>query len=58
MKSDMYRKDEELENLRKNIKNTKQVEVDIEIKTYKDECLRLRHVIDEFMNNKNHPVYN
>jgi hypothetical protein len=58
MKQDMYRKDEELENLRKNIKNTKQVEVDIEIKTYKDECLRLRHVIDELMNSKNHPVYN
>jgi hypothetical protein len=58
MKTEMQKKDEELENLRKNIKNTKVSEIDIEIKTYKDECLRLRHLIDDLMTNQNHPIYN
>jgi hypothetical protein len=54
----MFKKDEELENLRKNIKNTKANEIDIEIKTYKDECLRMRNMLDDMMTNQNHPIYN
>jgi hypothetical protein len=55
---EMFKKDEELENLRKNIKNTKANEIDIEIKTYKDECLRMRNMLDDMMTNQNHPIYN
>ncbi len=34
---------EEVESLRKNIKNTKIAEIEVEMKMYIDECTRLRH---------------
>jgi hypothetical protein len=39
---DIQRKDEELELFKKNIKATKLIEVDTEMKQYKDECVRMR----------------
>lgn len=41
-KFEIFKKDEELEMFKKNIKGTKIAEIEIEIKTYKDECQRLR----------------
>jgi ribosomal protein L29 len=38
----MIKKDEDLEAMKKNLKTTSKAEIDIEIKTYKDELLRLR----------------
>lgn len=49
LKSDNQRKEEELELIRKNIKNTKMMEIEIEIKNYQDECTRLRHKLEELL---------
>ena len=40
-------KEDEILQLRKNIKSTKNFELEIEIKGYKDECTRLRHLLEE-----------
>ena len=42
LKAECTKKEEDLENVRKSLKNTRQQEIDIEIKTYIDECQRLR----------------
>jgi hypothetical protein len=42
LKYDATKKDEELEILRKNIKNTRTKELEQEILAYHEECLRLR----------------
>ena len=46
---DVVKKDEELVLAKKNIKNTKFFEIDQEIKTYKEECQRLRNMIEQLM---------
>ncbi len=38
LKMECLKKEEELENVRKSLKNTRQQEIDVEIKTYIDEC--------------------
>ena len=45
-------KENDLYNLRQNIKLTKIDEVEAESKTYYSECLRLRGIIDEYFVNK------
>lgn len=58
MRLDVTKRDEELEVLRKSIKITKLQEQDTEIKTYKDECTRLRHMLEDLMQaGPQHPVY-
>lgn len=42
MKTEIQKKDEELETIRKNIKHTRAVECEQEIQTFADECTRLR----------------
>jgi hypothetical protein len=57
-KMDMQRKDEELDTLRKNIKNTQKLEMEVEIKTYKEELQRMRVLVEELMKEgPNHPIY-
>ena len=47
LKNDINRKDEDLTQLRKNIKNTKFYEMDQEMKMYKDELIRLRFLLEQ-----------
>lgn len=52
-------KNEELEQLRKNIKNTKTIEQEQELKSYQDECIRLRKIMEEIIKQGNaHPIHN
>ena len=46
MKADLIKKDEELVNCRKNIKQTRFFEAEQEIKVYKDELIRLRYLLE------------
>lgn len=58
LKTDNQKKEEELEQIRKNIKNTKVQEIEMENKTYKDECTRLRHKLEELMQSgPDHPMF-
>jgi len=45
-------KHEECEALKKNIKNTKIAEIEVEMKMYMDECTRLRHQLEEVIKSK------
>jgi len=38
--------------LKKDLKSTKLQELDLELRTYMDECLRLRHLLEESMRSK------
>jgi hypothetical protein len=42
-------KDRELMELRRNSRSTKLAEIDVELKVYKDECTRLRRILEEAM---------
>lgn len=58
LKYEVLKRDEELEVLRKNIKNTRTKEHDQEIQTYHDECLRLRAIMEELIKEgSNHPIH-
>lgn len=46
LKTELLKKDEDLVQTRKNIKNTKFYELDQEIKMYKDELIRLRYLLE------------
>jgi uncharacterized coiled-coil DUF342 family protein len=49
LKTECIRKEEELEQIRKSLKNTKHQEYDIEVKAYIDECQRLRQVLTDML---------
>ena len=49
LKFDVQKRDEELDSFRRNIKSTKIAEIEVEIKTFKDESLRLRHMIEDML---------
>ncbi len=49
MKQENREKEEEIGSLRRNIKTTKILEMEIEIKMYADECTRLKHMLEEVM---------
>jgi len=52
------KRDEELEVLRKNIKNTHTKELEQEIETYHEECLRLRSIMEEMLKQgAAHPIH-
>ena len=58
LKYEVAKRDEELEVLRKNIKNTRTKEVEQEIQIYHDECLRLRSVIEDVIKQgASHPIH-
>ena len=46
LKNDVAKKEEELAQAKKNIKNTKFYELDTENKMYKDELIRLRYLLE------------
>ena len=57
LKFEVGKRDEELEVIRKNIKNTKTLELEQELQTYHDECMRLRSVVEELINQgSSHPL--
>ena len=47
LKEGMRTKDEELAKLRKDMKSTKILELENEVKIYHEECLRMRHILEE-----------
>ena len=58
LKMEVVRRDEELEILRKNIKNTRTQEFEQELNSYHEECLRLRAVIEDLMKQgSSHPMH-
>ena len=52
IKQDIKNKEEELQKLRKNLRSSKLNELEIEIQTYVDECVRLKHSMEELMKRK------
>jgi chromosome segregation ATPase len=55
---EVVRRDEELEVLRKNIKNTRIQELEQELQTYHEECIRLRQMVEDMMKQgSSHPVH-
>lgn len=58
LKSEVVKRDEELEVLRMNIKNTRTQELEQELRTYHEECLRLRSVVEELLKQGSaHPLH-
>lgn len=54
----MAKRDEELEILRKNMKNTRTKELEQEIEVYHEECLRLRSVTEDLIKQgASHPIH-
>ena len=54
----MVKRDEELEVLRKNIRNTKTKEMEQEIQTYREECLRQRAIMEALLKQgAAHPIH-
>ena len=47
MKIELLKRDEELANNKRNIKATKLFEMEQEIIIYKDECIRLRMILEQ-----------
>lgn len=52
LKVSLREKDEELVSAKKNFKSTKISELDIELRSYMDECLRLRHLLEDTIKSK------
>ena len=46
------RKSDENEALKRNIRNTRLQEIEVEVKVYMDECARLRHQLEEVIRSK------
>lgn len=58
LKYEVVKRDDELEVLRKNIKNTKTKEYEQEIQTYSEECQRLRSITEELIKQgAEHPIH-
>jgi hypothetical protein len=58
LKYEVVKRDEELEVLRKNIRNTKTKEMEQEIQTYREECLRQRAIMEDLLKQgAAHPIH-
>jgi len=58
LKFECLRKEEELEGMRKSLKNTRNQEFEVEVKSYIDECQRLRSLLQEMLHQgPSHPLY-
>jgi hypothetical protein len=57
LKFDLGEKIEEIEAMKRNIKITKISELDIEIKTYRDECIRLQRMLEDVIRSRDPLVY-
>lgn len=49
LKFEVVKRDEELEVLRKNIRNTRTIEFEQELQQYNEECQRLRGIVEELL---------
>ena len=57
-KAELQRKEEELDAAKKNAKHTQKTEMDVELKTYKDELVRMRSLLEDLMKDgPAHPFY-
>jgi hypothetical protein len=52
LKAALKERDEEISAYKKNFKSTKLSELDIELRSYMDECLRLRHLLEDTVKSK------
>jgi hypothetical protein len=52
MAQELAAKQDETDALKRNIKNTKIAEIEVEMKLYMDECTRLRHQLEEVIKSK------
>lgn len=52
LKAEISARDEEILSYKKNFKNTKINELDIELRSYMDECLRLKHLLEDTVRSK------
>jgi hypothetical protein len=52
LQQDALIRQDEVESLKRNIKNTKIAEIEVEMKMYIDECTRLRHQLEEVIKSK------
>jgi hypothetical protein len=52
MQTEITSKQDEVDALKRNIKNTKIAEIEVEMKMYMDECTRLRHQLEEVIKSK------
>ncbi len=52
LRMQLQHRGEEVESLKRNIKNTKLAELEVEMKMYMDECTRLRHQLEEVIKSK------
>ena len=58
LKIECLKKDEELETIKKSLKNTRYQEIEVEIKSYIDECQRLRNLLSSMLTEgPKHPLY-
>ena len=57
LKTSLNEKDDEIASFKKNFKNTKIIELDIELRSYMDECLRLRRLLEDTIKSKD-PLIN
>jgi chromosome segregation ATPase len=57
-KQELLKKDEDLENMKKNIKTTAKTEIEVELKTYKEELSRMRQLLEDLLKEgPKHPMY-
>ena len=52
LRTALKEKDDEIASFKKNFRNTKITELDIELRSYMDECLRLRHLLEDTIKSK------
>ena len=53
MKEEIREKDEKILNLSRNLKSSKLQEIEVQSQMYSDECIRLRHIIEEMYKQQN-----
>ena len=46
------KKESEIEDLKRDIRSTRQQELEVEVKVYGEECVRLRHLLEEVIRSK------
>lgn len=49
---DNQKRFDEIEGLKRNIRSTRQQEIEVEVKLYMEECARLRHQLEEVIRSK------
>ena len=52
LQNESARRADEVEALKRNIRSTRQQEMEVEVKLYMEECARLRHQLEEVIRSK------